>query len=140
MVYKHYPRIPPGATGNTLASAPAQAVGKARPRSNTTKRLPPGAPETKRLLEHFGDALLCVPYRTEPESGYRLTTVELIIDERDGPPAREVWVRVGFGETELRHRIKEAGGTWDGSRKLWRLSGAAAKALGLQKRIVKNIQ
>lgn len=48
----------------------------------TIKRLPPGAPGTKRLVERFGNALVCVRYRHDPQLNRRLTTVELIIDER----------------------------------------------------------
>ena len=76
-------------------------------------------------------------YRIDPESGRRLTTVELIVDRRDGPPVGDVWVRIGFGETELRQRIKDTGGAWDASKKLWRIKAASVRALGLQKRIVK---
>lgn len=140
MAYKPYPRIRTVAAAGAPALPPESLPEASRLRSTATKRLMPGAPGTKRLLERFGKALLCVRYRTDLESGLRYTTVELIVEERSGPPAKEVWVRIGFEETELRQRIKDAGGLWDASRKLWRLPGASAKTLGLQKRIVKNIQ
>lgn len=84
------------------------------PRNNSAaiKRLLPGAPGTKRLVERFGDALLCVRYRYDPLRNCRLTTVELIVEERPSKPERTAWIRVAYGETELRQRIKEAGGTW----------------------------
>lgn len=140
MVHTPYPRLP--ATFNPLGAPhdPARTPDEGLLRSTTAKRLKPGAPGTKRLQERYGDKLLCVRYRIDPDTGRRFTTVELAVEERIGPPAKEVWVRVGYGETDLRQRIKEAGGTWDGSRKLWRVSGPTAKTLGLQKRIVKNIQ
>lgn len=140
MACKPYPRIHAAVDNGAPVLSSASLTGANQLRSTATKRLVPGAPGTKRLLQRFGEALLCVRYRTDPESGRRFTTVELIVEERSGPPAREVWVRVGFGETELRQRIKAAGGLWDSGRKLWRIPGASVKALGLQKRIVKNIQ
>lgn len=135
-----YSRFPAGLAVTSLAPPRATEADPALLRSTTAKRLKPGSPGTRRLLERYGKALLCVRYRIDPSSGRRFTTVELVIEERRGLPAPMVWVRVGYGETDLRQRIKEAGGTWDGKRKLWSLSGQAAKALKLQKRIVKDIQ
>ncbi len=140
MVTKRYPH-----TGNIYALpdlVPARTVSTDRGclGSTTVKRLKPGAPGTKRLVERYGHALLCVRYRTDPESGRRFTTVELVVEERDGPPTGDVWVRVGYGEADLRQQIKTAGATWDHSKKLWRMPAKAAKAMKLEKRIVKNIQ
>jgi len=42
----------------------------------------PGAPGTKRFLAFFGDRLLRVRYRYDDEQRLRLTTVELIVDQR----------------------------------------------------------
>lgn len=109
-------------------------------RSTTIKRLKPGNPGTRRLLQRYGADLLCVRYRIDRSTGKRFTTVELPVEERAGPPAAMVWVRVGYGETEVRRQIKESGGVWDAERKLWRISGHIARALKLQKRIVKDVQ
>jgi hypothetical protein len=84
--------------------------------------------------------ILCVRYRVDHSSGKRFTTVELRVDERAGPPAAMVWIRVGYGETELGRQIKEAAGVWDALRKLWHLPGPVAHALKLQQRTVKDIQ
>lgn len=109
-------------------------------RSTTIKRLKPGNPGTRRLLQRYGADLLCVRYRIDRSTGKRFTTVELLVEERAGPPAAMVWVRVGYGETEVRRQIKESGGVWDAERKLWRISGYIARALKLEKRIVKDVQ
>jgi len=63
------------------------------PKSNaagtaTIKRLRPGAPGTKRLLEQYGDALVCVRYRLDTRLNRRLTTVELIVDDRPKKPEK----------------------------------------------------
>ena len=140
MAYRPYPRSDTASIGTAPPPRLTDSERASGLRSTATKRLRPGAPGTKRLLDRFGDALLCVRYRIDPESGRRLTTVELIVDERDGPPVGDVRVRIGFGETELRQRVKDAGGAWDASKKLWRIKAASVRALGLQKRIVKNIR
>ena len=98
------------------------------------KKLSPEAPGAKRLAARYGAALLCVRYREDSQSGKRLTTVELIVDQR--PLPTPVSVRIAFDETELRRQVKAAGGQWDASRKLWRLSKSAVRKLKLEQRVV----
>ncbi len=116
-----------------------------RPRLDATavvKRLAAGAPGTKRHHRYYGDALLCVRYREDTATGERLTTVELVIERRPARPGKaardSVLVRIGYGETELRQRVKDAGGQWDPARKLWRLPAPAVRRLKLTRRIVKE--
>lgn len=101
------------------------------PALDATTEVPPA------LLCYGGD-LPCIRYRVDHATGKLFISIELAVDERDGPAA--VWVRVGYAETELRRQIKVAGDTWDAGRKLWRMSGYIARALKLQKRIVKDAQ
>lgn len=108
--------------------------------STTVKRLQPGVPGTKRLLERFGQALVCVRYRVDTISGRRFTTVELVVEERAAKTKSDAWVRVAYNETELRNRVKNAGGVWDATRKLWSVPAQAVKVLGLEKRAIKDIQ
>ena len=107
--------------------------------SAVIKRLLPGAPGTKRLVERFGDALLCVRYRYDPQRNCRLTTVELIVEERPCNPEKTAWIRVAYGETELRQRIKEAGGSWHPQHKLWLLPVKTIKSMKLERRIVTDV-
>lgn len=113
-----------------------------RPRENSPagtaaiKRLKPGAPGTKRLVERFGDSLLCVRYRHDPLRNCRLTTVELIVEERPEKPEKAAWIHVAYSETELRLRVKEAGGTRHPERKLWLVPLKKIKALKLETRMV----
>lgn len=100
------------------------------------KRLKPGAPGTKRLVKRFGDALLCVRYRHDPLRHCRLTTVELIIEERPEKPEKTAWIHIAYSETELRLRVKEARGTWHPDRKLWLVPLKKIKALKLETRMV----
>lgn len=102
------------------------------------KKLAPTAPGAKRLAARYGNALVCVRYREDQTTGQRLTTVELIVETRDRQPkpAPLAAVRIAYGETELRNRVKAAGGTWDAERKLWHLPKAAIRKLQLQHRVV----
>ena len=116
--------------------------------ARTTRR--PGQKGTKKLLERFGDRLIFVRYRYDPQRQRRYTTVEIIVDERDwaprsidGPSAMatlhrdsQVAVRIDVGEARLRARVKEAGGKWSPARRVWMLPLCRARALGLQGRIV----
>ncbi|MDP2823194.1 MAG: hypothetical protein Q8O52_11055 [Sulfuritalea sp.] len=98
------------------------------------KKLAPGASGTKRLATRFGNALVCVRYRDDPARGRRLTTVELVVEERPlpGPLA----IRIGYEEAELRGQAKAAGGRWDPKLKLWLLPRAAVRKLKLENRVV----
>ena len=107
--------------------------------------LKPGRNGTKQLLERYGDQLICVRYRYDKIRHKRLTTVELIVDEQDWQtnllitPDKLVNIRIGFGETELREKAKEHGAFWDREQKTWRLSYRKVIELGLEKRIVDEL-
>lgn len=91
------------------------------------KHLKPGEYGTLRLVERFGDALLCVRYRYDVIRDMRIKTVEIIVDEKPGkgpPRIREtdiVHVQVPFTMRTLRDRLKGVGATWDPEQKLWRV-------------------
>ena len=114
----------------------------------TRLTLRPGQKGTKRLVARYGEQLVRVRYRYDPQRNLRYTTVELIVDRiawtpkppRSGgleqPPL--VRVKVFFREAQLRARVRDAGGRWLKERKLWELPLTAAKALGLGDRIVED--
>ena len=92
----------------------------------TLLHLKPGQKGTKQLLAQYGDRLVCVRYRYDTQRKKRFKTVEIIVAERDwDPPAPRftvdtiVGVRVGFAEADMRDRVKQAGGKWNRSRKVW---------------------
>lgn len=80
-----------------------------------------------RLVEKYGDALLCVRYRYDELRDVRLKTVEIIVEERPGkaaPRLRDsdpVIVQVPFTMPELRERLKSVGARWDVNEKVWRV-------------------
>lgn len=111
-----------------------------------TQTLRPGQPEvgasqrgTRRLVDRYGDRLVCVRYRYDDARQRRLTTVELVVDVDRWRPraATEVGVRVAWGEADVARRVKRAGGRWDASLKLWRLRAGTVRRLGLTDRMVR---
>ncbi|MEN8206227.1 MAG: hypothetical protein ABFS24_09465 [Pseudomonadota bacterium] len=105
-------------------------------------KLLPGENGTKGLLKQYGEQLVCVRYRYDKASRKRYKTVELIIDEKDWlpgtciPATRRVYIRIGYGETELRELVKQAGGYWSPDKKAWHLEYRSAIRLGLETRII----
>ncbi len=115
------------------------------PGSRVRLHLKPGQRGTKRLLAQYGDRLICVRYRYDPQRKKRLKTVELIVAEHDWEPCAHfsddqiVGLRVAFAEVVIRDRLKRAGGRWDPERRLWRLRYDLVVALGLNNRIVEEL-
>ena len=115
----------------------------------TRAKLLPGQDGTKKLLKEYGDRLVCVRYRYNPELKKRYKTVELIIDESPWIPTSAgalkkkdkletlIAVQVGYDERSVRTIIKNAGGKWQPHDKVWLLPNRKVIELGLQKRIVK---
>ncbi len=114
----------------------------------TKLTLTPGQRGTKKLLQQYGDQLVCIRYRYNSELKKRFKTVELIIEEspwqsENGKGTskkvskydRPVFLRVGIREFELREQIKSAGGRWDNIEKLWVLPYRKAVEFGLVSRI-----
>lgn len=109
----------------------------------------PGQNGTKRLMEKYGDWFVCVRYRYDQQSGKRYTTVELVEEEArwvkeapikpHAPPSvAQQWlgVRVEYWETDLRGKIKAAGGIWRPRQKLWEMRCQDVVALGFEARVV----
>ncbi len=110
----------------------------------TRLNLKPGQRGTKKLLNRYGDRLICVRYRYDEESGKRYKTVELIVEETDWvrkdrrpPGATLVALRINWSELELRRIVKSAGGRWDPVRRVWEQRYDRVVELGLDERIVK---
>ena len=107
------------------------------------RNLKPGQKGTKKLVDIYGDSLVCVRYRYDEKRKKRLKTVELVIDESDWKPQekksvtnnRIVGIRVELGETGLQSKVRNAGGKWDRNRKLWTIPYRKVEELGLEDRI-----
>ena len=115
----------------------------------TQTTLRPGQKGTKGLAKKYGERLVCVRYRCDPQTGRRYTTVELIeeeIEKRKTPNVvkkqaslpQQQWlgIKVEFGETEVRDKVKAAGGIWRPRHKVWEMRYEDVVALGLESRVV----
>ena len=92
----------------------------------TRLTLKPGQEGTKRLVEKYGDALVCIRFRYDVKNGKRLKTVELIEEATDWapPPSRYasediVPLRISASDIRLRTMVKVAGGRWKPEEQLW---------------------
>lgn len=102
------------------------------------KTLAPNDRGAIELARQYGEALVCVRHRTDAKGKVRHTTVELLVQSA---PIRVrtiklVYVRVEPHERTLHAIVKTAGGSWDGTRRLWRLPSRVASILNLRNRVV----
>jgi hypothetical protein len=109
-------------------------------RFKVLKKLSPASPGAIKLAARYGASLVCVRHRTDPDKHTRITTVELVVDS---VPIRHkaeplVAVRLGFGEKALRAAAFAEGATWDAGAKVWRMPMSVARALGVDRRVVKQ--
>ena len=105
-------------------------------------KLKPGQPGTRKLVQQFGERLVCVWYRYDALKRRRYTTAEIIVDESDWDPLpsatarrERVAVRIDVHEVKLREKVKAAGGRWDPEKRLWRLAMEQVLQLGLGARV-----
>jgi hypothetical protein len=103
----------------------------------------PGKPGTKKLVDQYGDDLICVRYRYNLKQEQRLTTVEIIVDkqkwnlnESRTPPNKIMNLKIEYGERELAQQVKSLGGRWDRQKKVWKLPLRYVQILKLEDRIV----
>ena len=112
-------------------------------------KLKPGQNGTKKLLARYGERLVCVRYRYDEARRQRFTTVELIVAQgpwtprprsRQTPrsPEEMVYVRIAYNDAALRAKLTTLGALWRPRYKLWELPWGAARALGIEHRVVSN--
>ena len=106
----------------------------------TYKHLKPGQKGTLRLVEKYGDVLLCVRYRYDEKQGRRIKTVEIVVEEspvkfpryKDGDIVK---VCVGFEEVELREKLRNMRARWDTHLKVWFIPYRLISGTPLESRI-----
>ena len=103
-------------------------------------RMNPGQKGTKKFVEKYGDALVCVRYRYDAMKQKQYKTVEIIVSESDWspPPAKYpdstlVTLKIGARETALQSQVKAVGGRWDPDRKLWVVPYGCIRGTRLEK-------
>ncbi len=109
----------------------------------TRLKLKPGQKGTKKLVEKYGDTLICVRYRYDEAHRMRIKTVELAIEKTAwSPPAQKfidddiVPVQISFADNALRERAKAAKGRWNPEMKLWFIRYGKIKGTALEKHII----
>jgi hypothetical protein len=101
------------------------------------KRLAVSSRGAIKLARQFGDDLVCVRHRVDPEGRFRYTTVELLVDRAPIQPRVEtmVAVRIDGKDRALQRVVKAAGAKWDFTTRLWRMPKRVAGILRLTSRI-----
>jgi hypothetical protein len=104
------------------------------------RTLASGQKGAKKFLDCYGEQVFSVRYRCDEQWRKRGATVEIFVEESGWPlPDKPeiVDLRVELRETELRRRVKQAGGKWNSAKRVWEIHHDQAVALGLKKQIVK---
>lgn len=103
--------------------------------------LKPGQKGTKRLVEQYGESLLCVRYRYDENRKVRLKTVEIIVEEKPWQPPFSFRdndiapITVAFEETELRAKLHKMPAKWDPIAKVWLVPYRLIRGTELESRI-----
>ena len=110
---------------------------------NVVKKMNPGAKGTIKLVQQYGDRLVCVRYRYDYTNKRKMKTVELIIEEAPlssstsrTPMNKIMKLVVEWGEINVARLIRSAGGRWNRQEKVWELPYRQVLMLGLEERIV----
>ena len=104
------------------------------------RTLASGQKGAKKLLDRYGEQVFSVRYRCDEQRRKRGATVEIFAEESGWSPPEKpaiVGLRIELQETELQRRVKQAGGKWNSTKRVWEIHYDQAVALGLKKRIVK---
>lgn len=109
----------------------------------TRVNLKPGQKGTKKLVDQYGDTLVCVRYRYDSKANKRYKTVEIIVSESEWapPPAKYsegelVPLKIGINETALQSQARAVGGRWDKDQQFWIVPYGCIAGTKLEKLIV----
>lgn len=112
-------------------------------RMKTPLKLKPGQRGTKKLVDIYGDDLVCIRYRYDEASRTRLKTVEIIVEKKAWTPPQcrfaddeRVPVRIAYAESDKKRIAKQSGGRWDPVKRLWLIPFGKIKGTLLEKHIV----
>ncbi|MEK6245157.1 MAG: hypothetical protein AABM33_11745 [Pseudomonadota bacterium] len=110
----------------------------------TRATLRPGQKGTRKLVERYGERLVCVRYLYDAKASHQYKTVELIVSSAPWQPNPRglrrrdddiVAVRIAYGEVELRDRAKRLGAVWRPVQRIWEIAWGDAKRLGVTDRV-----
>lgn len=102
--------------------------------------LKPGQKGTKRLVEQYGEALICVRYRYDAKAHKQYKTAEIIVSESvwTPPPAKYqdgtlVPLKIGINEIALQNQVRAVGGRWDKEKRVWLVPYGCIAGTNLEK-------
>ena len=108
----------------------------------TRLTLKPGQHGTKSLTKKYGDDLICVRFRYDPETQQRLKTVELVVERSDWTPPSPrftndtlIPLRIAATNMTIRTKAKATGAKWDPVKRLWFVSYGKVAGTELEKYI-----
>lgn len=113
-------------------------------RTRVVKKLSATQAGALKLARLYGNVLVCVRYRHDPEQRWRYTTVELVVDRapirrRDRSLDAIVAVHIPFSDTARQLKAQTLGARWDDKRRVWYMRCSTAKQLGLQKQVIETL-
>jgi hypothetical protein len=96
---------------------------------------------TKKYVNEYGKNLVNVRYYYDIKKKRKITTVELIMWEKEWipkkiNPRKLVKLRIERKERELQKRVKNNGGKWDEDKKVWIIPFGKVREMQLERRIV----
>lgn len=109
-------------------------------RTRVSKKFLPAQPGARKLARRYGDALVCVRYRHDPQGTMRYTTVELVVEQT--PVVRRkrrdelLAIRLTRDDAELRRQLMAQGAKWDMTRRVWWTTRGVVMQLRLLERVV----
>ena len=113
----------------------------------------PGQKGTRKLVNKYGDKLVCVRYRYDHEQELRYKTAEIIVEKVPWQPPQQqqptqekveikttpyVGLKIHFSEKTLRSDLKAIGAHWSPGDRLWYAPEEYVRRIGLVDRIVKR--
>ena len=105
------------------------------------KKIKPSQRGAIKITRNYGNELLCVRYRENPDGTERLTTVELVVErvmiqKRDDPI---VSFKIKSDEVDLRRLAQCKGATYDSKNQMWSLVRSEVLRMGLRSRIAVTV-
>jgi len=91
----------------------------------TNKVIHAGQHGTQKWIKKFGQDFIAVRYKNDTATNKKMVTVELIDEVQDWqknlrriPKNKIVKIKIGYGEIDLRQRIKVLGAVWNKTEKV----------------------
>lgn len=124
-----------------MPKKPKKTCGTRTPGANrVVKRLSPSQPGALKWARRYGETLVCVRYRHDPQDTHRITTVELVVERakvrRRNVATGTVLLHIPFEQTHTLRLALAHNARWNGELRLWALPRKVVEELRLTQHIV----